>query len=331
MKKVFMTGLVAVMMVGAAQAATVYEKDGTKVDIKGDVQIQLRQKVGVDKDPYVDYDDLTVGFYAKHKNDAGVTTFSHLKMDWKKQAAGEAKGAVDEASVGLSYGPVKAHIGRIDWGSDSFYVDEAIEIAHELIATPDVAGHETLQVITDLDMAELILSADMEVNEGDDASGLTLANSGVMEAYLVTNPDKFAGLELGVLFQSYQPEEEAEEGEAVEGEDAVYTGSVISPDSVDTIGARIGYKIGNVTLGADYTSNDDLDVMNAVIKAKIVSSTSVAAGYALESPDEGDEVGTWYANVQHKFNKYSKVFAEIGDNDAENTDLGFVAGMQVKF
>jgi len=311
-----MTGMVLAMACGA-QAATIYEKGDTKVDMKGDVQIQIRQKVGVDKDPYFDYDDLTVGFYAKHKNDAGMTGFSHLKMDWKKQAAGDAKAAVDEASVGVIYGPAKVHIGRIDWGSDSFYVDEAVEIGHDVIATPDVGGYESIQAVLDMDIAELVLSADIAVPE-DGAD-----NSSAAEIYIVTNPKKLAGLEFGALYQSYQPATVAADDDAGTPE--------MKPDSVDTVGARVAYSISKILVGADYTTNDDLDVMNAVVKAKLPASSSVAVGYSMESPDAGDDVGTWYANVKHKLNKYSTVFAEVGGNDEDGTDMGYLAGMKVKF
>jgi predicted porin len=305
MKKLVMTGLLAAMACGV-QAATLYEKNGTKVDMKGDMQIQIRQKVGVDQDPYFDYDDLTVGFYAEHKNDAEVTAFSHLKMDWKKQADGSAKAAVDEASVGVAYGPVKVHIGRIDWGSDSFYACESIEIGADVIAAPEVAGYETIQAILDMGLADLVLSTDMEVED----------NSSVAEAFLVTNPKKFNGLKLGALFQSFQPETEA-------GEE--------KPDTVDTVGVCVGYSIGKISLGADYTTNDDMDVMNVCAKAKLPANSSIGVGYVMESPDEDDEVGTWYSNVKHSLNKYSTVFAEVGGNDEDNTDIGYLVGMKVKF
>lgn len=319
MNKWVMTGVLAAMVCGSAQAATVYEKDGTKIDVKGDFQIQLRQKIGADEDPYFDYDDLTVGWYAKHKNEDGLTTFSHLKMDWKKQADGSAKAAVDEASIGIDYGMVKVHIGRIDWGSDDFYIDQSVEIGDDKIATPEVNGYETIQAIVDLGLAELVLSADLEVDD----------NYSVAEAYVVTNPDKFGGLELGVLFQSFDPDiVPAVEADAAAG---IAGSPAVKPDTVDTVGVRAAYSIGKVGLGADFTTNDDKDVMNFAVKTKVTKAASIAAGYFLESPDGGEDVGTWYANVKQKLNKYTTVFAEVGDNDEDGSDLGYLAGMQVKF
>ncbi|MFO8141760.1 MAG: porin, partial [Marinobacter sp.] len=45
------------------------------------------------------------------------------------------------------------------------------------------------------------------------------------------------------------------------------------------------------------------------------------------------DVTEWYANVTYKFPaaKNVSVFAEIADNDLDDTDMGFLAGMRVKF
>ncbi len=314
----FQKSIVAGILVTVASlnvgAATVYEKDGTKVDFKGDLQIQLRQKVGVDQDLYMDYDDLSVSFGASHKNESGITAYGLLKMDWKGQASGDAKAAVDEGFIGLKYGPVAVEWGRLDWGSDKFETDQAIEIADGFVAHPTDKGVESIKAIIDLNLATLMLSTDLEVKD----------NSSAAEAYLVTNPKKLAGLALGVLYQTYQPA-------TIPADDDEGT-PAIKPDSIDTVGVRAVYSISNIKLGADYTTNDEIDVANVSVGVKIPNTaTSVAAGMAMEMPDAGDDVNTWYANVKHSVHKNATVFAEIGGNDADDTDLGYLAGMKVTF
>lgn len=319
MKKAMIMGILAIGTSFSATAATVYEKDGTKIDLKGDLQIQLYQKVGVDQDLKMDYDDLTVGFGAKHEMEDGRTVFGLLKMDWKKQAHGDPAAAVDEGFIGLDFGRMSIAIGRLDWGSDSFYVDEAVEIAHDVIAAPEVSGSDSLQARLDLNWAELILSGDIKVGDGSSAG----------EAYLVTNPKAARGLELGVLFQTFDPEKveavEADEEAGIEAADAYY------PDTIDTVGVRVGYTINKIAVGADFSSNDDLDITNLAICFPITRATKMGLGYSMESTDDGDDSNTWYANVKHKVHKNTTVFAEIGGNDEEGSDLGYLAGMQVKF
>ena len=49
--------------------------------------------------------------------------------------------------------------------------------------------------------------------------------------------------------------------------------------------------------------------------------------------DGSDDVTGWYANVTYKFptQKNVSVFAEVADTDKDNADMGFLAGMRVKF
>jgi predicted porin len=313
-KRVLAAGILTAMVALNAGAAPVYEKDGTKVELKGDLQIQLYQKVGKDQDLKMDYDDLTVAFGAKHELESGLKAFGLLKMDWKKQADGTAAAAVDEGFVGLGFGMMSLEWGRLDWGSDSFHIDQAIEIADGLSSFPEVGGHESAKVTVDFGAAKLILSGDLEVAD----------NSSAAEAYLVTNPKKVAGLALGLLYQSFEPD-------MVEADEEAGT-AAFKPDAIDTLGVRAQYTINKIALGANYTTNDDEDVANVSVRAPIPNTpASVGLGMGMEMPDQGDDVNTWYANVKHKVHKNATVFAEVGGNDKKSADLGYLAGMQVKF
>ncbi|MFO8033059.1 MAG: hypothetical protein R6U22_10990, partial [Desulfohalobiaceae bacterium] len=70
---------------------------------------------------------------------------------------------------------------------------------------------------------------------------------------------------------------------------------------------------------------------NAVAVIPVMESTKLTVGYGHESPDEGDNVNSWYANVKYSLSSNVKIFAEVGDNDKDNTDMGYLAGMQFKF
>lgn len=298
--KVCMVTLIAVFAASfSVNAATVYDKDGTKLGVKGDYQIQLRQDIGADEDLYVDYDDLTVTFDAKQELDYGWTAFGVLKMDWKGQAHGDADNAVDEGFVGVDFGMVSISMGRLYWGSDDFEVEEAIEFDGGY-AIPEDEGSDSARIDVDLDVVKAALSGDLEVED----------NESVAEAYIYTG---FKGLEAGVLYQSYKDNADA--------------------DSLDTIGARAGYDFGPVYLGADYTTNDVQDNINAVVVVPVLSKTKVALGYGLESPDDSvaDDVNSWYVNAVHKLGGGVSVHAEIGDTDEDDADMGYLAGMRFKF
>jgi hypothetical protein len=50
-------------------------------------------------------------------------------------------------------------------------------------------------------------------------------------------------------------------------------------------------------------------------------------------PETGDDVTEWYANVTYKFpsQKNVSVFAEIADTDEDDIEIGYLAGMRLKF
>ena len=50
MKKIILAAVIAATTTGSVSAATIYEGKGLKYELKGDFQLQLRQKVGQDKD-----------------------------------------------------------------------------------------------------------------------------------------------------------------------------------------------------------------------------------------------------------------------------------------
>ncbi|MFP4672721.1 MAG: porin [Desulfohalobiaceae bacterium] len=297
-------------------AATIYEKEGTKLELKGDYQIQLRQEIGEDEDPYLDYDDLTVSFKGSQELMRGWSAFGELKMDWKDQVHGDAEDydAVDEAYAGLKYhdlnfGSVAASMGKQDWGSDDFPVEESVEMDGG-DAFPAASGKETFKVNLDAGMFQAVGSYDLEENSdsGDD-------NDSAGELYVTTD---LQGLKLGAIAQTYKENEDA--------------------DSVETYGARIGYDFDVVYLAADYTTREgddehyqDVEHTNAVAVIPVQERTKLAVGYGHESPDEGEDVNSWYANVNYSLSSNVKIFAEVGDNDKDNTDMGYLAGMQFKF
>lgn len=65
----------------------------------------------------------------------------------------------------------------------------------------------------------------------------------------------------------------------------------------------------------------------------MASTTGVAIGMQNQELDGSDDVTGWYANVTYKFptQKNVSVFAEVADTDKDNADMGFLAGMRVKF
>lgn len=296
-KTVVAAALGALLSSGAAGAATLVDQDGLKLHLKGDLQVQLFQKPGVDRDLDVDYDDLELKFGAKYDLGNGTSAFGELDIDWKKQGDGSDDDVVDDAYVGLAFGAVSVALGRKPWGSDNMYSEQAIEMDGG-IAFADTAGSDTLQLSYAAGDIEAILSVDIE--EGEDEAATDLYIGG-----------KLAGADVAVAFQSYEATPDA--------------------DAVDTVGVLAKFKAGPAKIGVDFSSNDNVDVVNLSAGMPVAAKTKAAVGVTQVSPDGGDEVLHWYLNATHKLHKQVSAFVEVGNSDEDDSDMGFLAGMRVKF
>ncbi len=79
MKKVALTTAIAsAILAGSVQAATIYEGNGLKYDLKGDLQVQLRQKIGDNQDQDLEFDDLELKNRVTYNLNEGMSAFAQL-------------------------------------------------------------------------------------------------------------------------------------------------------------------------------------------------------------------------------------------------------------
>ncbi len=301
MNKTISTVAVGVLMATTANvnAYTFVDNDKVKFTTKGDWQVQLRQKVGNDQDLDVEYDDLELKNNITYKLGNGMTAFGQLDLATK---SGDTKR--EEAYVGLGFGNTKIMMGDTGTAVDDFGVEGMIEdtglgedLFDEVGAT---SGDDLLKLESKFGNTDVILSHDLEVGDGD-----------------FTETSIFVGTEMGAFGVGfgYQTAEEA-------GSD------------IDIWGVQGTYKMGAAKLFADYSSADTGaadDITHYNLGGKLKSGKNQFTLGMNNLDDGSDDVTGWYANVVHKINKNVSAFAEIADNDADNTDMGYLAGMRVKF
>lgn len=298
MKKLILTTVIAGLTAStAASAATIYEKDDLTLELGGDYQIQAYQPIGADQDLDLDYDDLELKFGANYTISNKISAFGQLDLDWKNQGDGSDDDIVDEAYIGLKTGSFTTSLGRQYWGSDNFGVDKAIEMDGGN-AFPTTGGSDTIKFGFDVGRLNATLSHDLEESDDESATDLMLTT-------------KIGIAEVGLAYQEYQES--------------------ASADSIETTGVMASLDLGKTNFGIDYSTNDNGDFTNAALAFPVMHKTTGAVGATLESPDGSDDIVHWYANATHNLHKNVSVFAEIGDNDVDNTDLGYLAGMRVKF
>ncbi|WP_229753547.1 porin [Amphritea balenae] len=197
--------------------------------------------------------------------------------------------------------------GKQNYSSDKFSVEKAYEtvVEDDVFDLNDDAGDDVVRVDAQFDNLFVSVSTDLEA-EGSPSSG------GNKSADLFVSTS-VGDLDLMAAYQNYQ---------------------AAGSDSVSAWGVGVEYDAGFATFGADYGFMDDTaEVYKLVTAFPIAETTKVALGIKNRDEEAGDDVTGWYANVTYKFpqQKGVSMFAEIGDNDADDTDPGFLVGMQMKF
>lgn len=309
MKKLILAAAVAAIASTSANAATIYEGKGLTYKMKGDWQIQLRDNASETKDTEVEFDDLEIKNSIIYDLNNGMKAFGQIDFGFKKAAEDEIDGShLEEAYVGLDFGTVKVSMGKQNFASDEFGVEEAYETytKEDRFDAKSTDGDDVIRVDVNLDNFTFVASTELK------AEGEASENGEYFDLFAST---KVAGVELAAAYQS---DEIADE---------------------DTWGISASTKIGGVKLAADYSTTDtaagDLDLYNVAVSFKASETTTIALGLIEEEKTTTVDRSQIYANVTYKFpaQKNVSLFAEIADvdEDGKDLDLDVLAGMRIKF
>ena len=171
MKKTLLaTAIAASLAASGAQAATVYNQDGTKLDIYGNIQIAYYNTeaailedseagetvvTGSDSSDGIADNGTTFGFAAEHVINDGLTGYLKLEFDDIKademKTANDATDSGDQAYVGLrgNFGDVR--VGSYDqliddWIQDPITNNEGFDVSDSTVAHGGGANQETDKV-----------------------------------------------------------------------------------------------------------------------------------------------------------------------------------------
>ncbi|SIS61662.1 porin [Neptunomonas antarctica] len=311
MKKIILVAAISsITAFSSAQAATIYEGKGLTYELKGDLQVQLRQKIGEDKNTDIEFDDLELKNRVTYKLNEGLSAFGQLDFSFDRAANGGEDGAkLEEAYLGLDFGNVAVRVGKQNYSTDEFSVEKAYEtvVNDDIFDLTGDAGDDVIRVDAQFDNIFVSVSTDLEADGNSNSDG-----DQSTDLFVSTSVGK---VDLAAAFQSYQA-----------------NGS----DSVNVWAVSAVYDAGFATFGADYGSMEDTaNVYNLVAAFPVTNTTKAAIGLQnIDNEDESvDDVTGWYANVTYKFPEQKNVslFAEIGDTDEDSSSMGYLAGLQIKF
>lgn len=310
---------------GITNAATVYKKNGLTYKVDGDIQIQLRQRIDTsstrEERVQVDIDDSELKNKIIYDLGNGLEAFAEAHFDNGKDVDGAVES--EETFVGFQTDSVKVQIGRMDYVTDEFATERAIEEPgpeSAFDAADLVDGTDVLLVEFEAGALNFAISHDFG------AGGATVRNrnSSVESTDIYVTAKVNDNFKLGFAAQNSKTDLDAEESSAW--------------------GANAKFKIDKIKIAADYSKRDDtafnndadlvdLKVTNLSVNFPVAKTTKATFGITNQSNTANTANDFWYANVVYKFPKAKKVsiFAEIQDSNADSADLGFLAGMRIKF
>jgi predicted porin len=303
-----------VVAAGAVQAATILKKDNLTFKIGGDWQIQLRQDIGVEQDLDVEYDDLEIKTSLSYDLGNGLAAFGGLDFGFKNAADksnDDEPPHLEEAYVGFKMNDVRFLVGKTDSAGDEFGIAGTIEtvVADDAFdAFGATGGDDLLKVTAQIaEMVTVVAAYEIEAeSESSDANG--------------TFADIFVGMDIDALALgiAYQTIEEAG-----------------SDEDTGIWGLQAAFDAGFAEFAVDYSVADDIGSVSNFFVALPVNIVTLGAGFVMVDPDDddADDVTGWYANAVYKFPaaKNVSVFAEIGDSDVEDVDMGYLVGARIKF
>ncbi|WP_028469357.1 porin [Neptunomonas japonica] len=308
MKKLILAASIAAIATGSANAATIYEGKGLTYKLKGDFQVQLRQDVGDDQNLDVEFDDLELKNSVVYDLNNGLKAFGQLDFGFKNAAEDKQDGSdLEEAYIGLDFGKVAVSVGKQNFATDEFGVEAAYELRSEAdrFEEQGTDGDDTIRVNASLDNVYIAASYEIE------AEGESSENGQSFDLFVST---EVSGVELAAAYQTME--------------------ATPTSDSKDTWGVSAAYDFGVAKLAADFSTTEDVaDQYNLAAVVPVAKTTKVAVGMLSINPEAGDDVTEWYANVTYKFpsQKNVSVFAEIADTDEDDVEIGYLAGMRLKF
>lgn len=302
----------------AAQSATVVDSDGVTVNIFGELEVQFAQDIhdssnDEDKDsgPKFDVYDANIGTGVAYALGDDVSAIGVISFDTQNGDDEDSSAQLDDAYVGFS----SSEYGTLTFGKqvtmyDDAGISEDYRLGYDSFYDQDDTGEQVIKYTFERNavyggVAYMIHSGDNDNNDDYAVDG----KLGV----------RFSGLDLTAFYG--QGENDGDRADALNLEarytiaDFTLMGAygVIDRDANNT---RMSHDVEGYAAGAMYT----------------IDKVVLAGGWAYVDKDDTEhELNSYYANVTYNFNSNVNVYAEVGGDDADDSEVGYVAGMTVTF
>ncbi|RBW47084.1 porin [Psychromonas sp. B3M02] len=314
-KTILATMLTSLFAATAAHSATVYEADGVTLDVFGDIEVQAAKGTGDDDPKMINLDDADFGIQAGYALTEDLSAVGKISVTGEDEDIDEVDGDVtttpevnlDEAFVGLS----SAQWGTLTVGQQ-YMISDDIGIGNDYafgIANSYAGGYyDGRQVLK------------YSLDKGNYYFGLSYLLNTDSPSDNVESIDAKLGVRLDALDLT------------------AYLGKTdVADQSSTTVILEARYTIDNLALeaavgSADGYSSDEDNTSFGVAAAYTVDKVTYSGGYSIFDQDGADDkVNNYFVNAAYAFNSNVTVYAELGGDDTDDSELGYAAGMAVTF
>lgn len=310
MKKTLIISLITTGLLNTINAAEIYDNGkGFTYELEGDLQVQLRRDFEDNASLGIEFDDLELENYFNYQMNENMSLFGVLSLDSADAANGKSEFGTElsDAYIGLSYNNFIISIGKQDYASDDFGVEEAYEMNSDSSGFDEQGsdGDDVIFVEYEHEYFTLVASTEL-ASEGTDSEG--------GKSYDVLAITSLHDLELMVAYQSKADN--------------------IGAEMIDTYGISLFYDADFATFAGDYSKIEDgSSIYNLASTFNVTDTVDVRLGYVGVEPQDSDNFGEWYTNITYQFptQKNISLFAEVGESSEEGYGIGYLTGVRLKF
>lgn len=311
-KTILATMLTSLFAATTAYSATMHDADGITLELFGEIELQYVNDLEEDEDAIIDIDEATFGVEAGYDITDDITAIGVVSFDASDDDDNNSNAVLDDAYVGFS----SANYGTITIGQQVTIFDDAgigsdFEFGLASFYEQNDNGEQVIKYTIDKGNAYGGIAYLLDNGESDDGLDAIDAKLGV----------RFGGADLTAFYG---------QGELENGGD------------VKNLNLEARYTIDALTLAAAYATvssdDDNSDMDNYGLAATYqLNKAQFAAGWSLTELDsgssinDGDNFNSYFVNVSYSFITNVTAYAEIGGNDQDDTELGYVAGMNITF
>lgn len=312
MKKTLLaTAIVTGLVSATAQAATVYDKDGTTLKIGGRAEVRgdfLGAEGEELEGTMYDMSRARIHFKGKTQVSEGLTGFGKMEYEIKNDQ-GSLKTRYLFAGIGTQFGDFS--YGKQDTANVQISDMTDIASVHSGIQQyiGEASDKENNTFLYNATFAEaLTVQANYIANgEEDDADPLTTVD----DSFAVSALYGFDfGLDLGASYTSGEENNQATLG-------AAYT-------------LNDFYLAATYAMGEDGADND-FTSLEAALQYKFTKEFRLMGIIAIASDDTADTADFYAVEAQYRFNKSIRTFVSYALNNIDNQEDSLVAGLRYNF